>query len=57
MAGEAVDLKIRAYMAKHRCGYIEAYNAVVHADEPDEAVRAYKQGAPGISEHYRSGNA
>jgi hypothetical protein len=53
VAGETVDLMIRHYMARHRCGYIEAYNAVVHDDEPDEAVAAYKRNEPGLRERVK----
>jgi hypothetical protein len=50
-AGELVDLKIRAYMARHRCGYVEAYQAVLAEGGPE--VEAYARREPGLAERVR----
>jgi hypothetical protein len=53
MAGEIVDLKIRAHAAKHGVSYAQAYDAVVHDEYCDDVVKDYKEGAPGQMERVR----
>jgi hypothetical protein len=52
MAGELVDLKIRAHMAKHKVGYVQAYNEVLADGGPE--VEAYERGEPGLRERVRT---
>jgi hypothetical protein len=45
-------LKIRAHMAKHRCGYVEAFNEVM-AQIDDEDLLAYARREPGLRAGWR----
>jgi hypothetical protein len=51
MAGEAIDARIRTYMAAHPgVGYQAAYAAIVHDEDADSEVLAYKRNEPGEAE-------
>jgi hypothetical protein len=41
--GQVIDERIRAYMAKHGCGYVQAFREVTR-DEAGDELNAYKSG-------------
>jgi hypothetical protein len=53
MAGELVDLKIKAYAAKHNMSYTQAFAAVMTDVDCDEDVLAYARREPGHAERMR----
>jgi hypothetical protein len=44
MAGELIDIRIRAHMAKHGCGYAQAFREVTRDEAGDVELDAYKSG-------------